>query len=136
MKLATWMAYTFGGTMFAATLLMEYALLADDFSVGYVAKVGSTTTPTWVTIVSQGGQYVANYLARRGFGTADHNVVWAVTISVSLNALAVSGVAWIQPAYVAVSLGFGSLIFGLGVVADTKRVLKRHDKIRFFGREV
>ena len=52
MKLATWMAYTFGGTMFAATLLMEYALLADDFSVGYVAKVGSTTTPTWVTIVS------------------------------------------------------------------------------------
>jgi cytochrome c-type biogenesis protein CcmF len=35
-----------------ANLLMIYALLAHDFSVSYVAQVGSLATPTWVTIVS------------------------------------------------------------------------------------
>ena len=47
-----WMAYAFGGAMVLATGLMEYALLTDDFSVSYVAEVGSTQTPNWVTIVS------------------------------------------------------------------------------------
>jgi cytochrome c-type biogenesis protein CcmF len=41
---------------FAATtiamFLMEYALVTHDFSVSYVAKVGSTTSPTWVSMVS------------------------------------------------------------------------------------
>ncbi len=36
----------------SAALLMEYALLVHDFSVGYVAQVGSRSVPTWVTIVS------------------------------------------------------------------------------------
>ena len=31
---------------------MEYALLTHDFSVSYVAQVGSRAVPTWVTIVS------------------------------------------------------------------------------------
>jgi cytochrome c-type biogenesis protein CcmF len=31
---------------------MEYTLLTHDFSVGYVAHVGSREVPTWVTIVS------------------------------------------------------------------------------------
>ena len=38
--------------MTVAIGLMEYALITNDFSVSYVAKVGSTTTPLWVTIVS------------------------------------------------------------------------------------
>lgn len=45
-------AYVFGGSLILATLVMEYALLTHDFSVSYVAEVGSLSTPTWVTIVS------------------------------------------------------------------------------------
>ena len=45
-------AYLFFACMSAATLLMEYALLTHDFSVGYVAQVGSRAVPAWVTIVS------------------------------------------------------------------------------------
>src|SRR5712664_4426336 len=33
-------------------MVMEYALLTHDFSVGYVAHVGSRAVPTWVSIVS------------------------------------------------------------------------------------
>ncbi len=45
-------AYVAAAAMTAAIGLMEYALITHDFSVSYVAKVGSTTTPLWVTIVS------------------------------------------------------------------------------------
>jgi len=36
----------------AANLLMVYALLTHDFSVSYVAQVGSRALPTWVSVVS------------------------------------------------------------------------------------
>jgi len=45
-------AYAFAALMVLATLVMEYALLTHDFSVSYVAHVGSRSVPTWVTIVS------------------------------------------------------------------------------------
>ncbi|HEX7809401.1 MAG TPA: heme lyase CcmF/NrfE family subunit [Thermoanaerobaculia bacterium] len=46
------LAYAFGALMVLATLVMERALLAHDFSVSYVAHVGSRDVPVWVTIVS------------------------------------------------------------------------------------
>ena len=86
---------------------------------------GFFATAAWITIVSQGGQYLANALARKGVGDPDHNVVWAIAISVTISALAVSGISWIQPFYVAVSVGFGALIFGLGIMTDAKRLLEK-----------
>ena len=47
-----WMAYGAFGAMSVAIILMEYALLTHDFSVSYVAEVGSRSTPVWVTMVS------------------------------------------------------------------------------------
>ncbi len=93
--------------------------------VGLDGIGGFFATAAWVTIVSQGGQYMANRLARSGFGHPDHNVVWAVAISVTISALAVSGVRWIQPVYVAVSLSFGAVIFGIGVFADSRHLLAK-----------
>src|SRR5258708_38691286 len=52
LQMARRFAYAFAGLMVLATLVMEYALLTHDFSVGYVAHVGSREVPTWVTIVS------------------------------------------------------------------------------------
>src|SRR2546429_4916619 len=45
-------AYAFAAFMALANLVMEYALLTHDFSVSYVAHVGSRSVPTWVSIVS------------------------------------------------------------------------------------
>jgi cytochrome c-type biogenesis protein CcmF len=45
-------AYAYAAIMVLATLVMEYALVTHDFSVSYVAQVGSRSVPTWVTIVS------------------------------------------------------------------------------------
>lgn len=46
------LAYAYAASMIAAVVVMEVSLLRHDFSVRYVAKVGSLTSPTWVTIVS------------------------------------------------------------------------------------
>ncbi|HEY7511583.1 MAG TPA: cytochrome c-type biogenesis CcmF C-terminal domain-containing protein, partial [Vicinamibacteria bacterium] len=45
-------AYAFAALMIAANLVMVYALLTHDFSVSYVAQVGSRALPAWVTVVS------------------------------------------------------------------------------------
>ena len=46
------LAYAFAACMLLASLTMEYALLTHDFSVSYVAHVGSRSVPIWVSIVS------------------------------------------------------------------------------------
>src|SRR3989440_543813 len=51
-KWARRLAYAFAAFMALANLTMEYALLTHDFSVSYVAHVGSRAVPTWVSIVS------------------------------------------------------------------------------------
>jgi cytochrome c-type biogenesis protein CcmF len=45
-------AFVFAATMVLANLVMVYALLTHDFSVSYVAKVGSRSSPPWITVVS------------------------------------------------------------------------------------
>ena len=45
-------AWGFAGSMVAANLVMVYALITHDFSVQYVAEVGSIDTPVYFTIVS------------------------------------------------------------------------------------
>jgi len=47
-----WMAFIFAGAITVATVLMEYALITHDYSVKYVAEVGSNETPLTFTIVS------------------------------------------------------------------------------------
>jgi len=46
------LAYLYAAIMAAANVLMVYALLAHDFSVSYVAQVGSRAVPDWVSVVS------------------------------------------------------------------------------------
>jgi cytochrome c-type biogenesis protein CcmF len=46
------LVYAFALTMAAANGLMAWALLARDFSVSYVAHVGSRSVPDWVALVS------------------------------------------------------------------------------------
>jgi len=52
LKWARRFAYAYALLMLAATFVMEYALMAHDFSVSYVEHVGSRDVPLWVTIVS------------------------------------------------------------------------------------
>jgi len=46
------LAAIFALSLVAANFVMEYALLTHDFTVKYVDQVGSTSSPTYITIVS------------------------------------------------------------------------------------
>src|SRR6476469_5527215 len=52
LKWAQRLAYAFAFLMVAATVVMERALVTHDFTVSYVAHVGSLSTPMWVTVAS------------------------------------------------------------------------------------
>jgi len=52
LKWARRFAYLYAALIVLAGVVMEIALLRHDFSVSYVAQVGSRQVPTWVTIVS------------------------------------------------------------------------------------
>lgn len=51
-KWARWLGLGFAACMVLATVTMEGALLTHDFSVRYVAQVGSRSSPTYITFVS------------------------------------------------------------------------------------
>ena len=44
--------YAIFGLMLVANLGMVYALVTHDFSISYVAQVGSRSTPTWIAMIS------------------------------------------------------------------------------------
>ena len=46
------LAYGYAALIIGANLVMIYALVANDFSVSYVAQVGSIALPLWVKVVS------------------------------------------------------------------------------------
>ncbi len=52
LRLVRAIALGFAASMALATLVMEWALVRHDFSVSYVAQVGSRSTPLHITIVS------------------------------------------------------------------------------------
>jgi cytochrome c-type biogenesis protein CcmF len=45
-------AYVYAAAIIGANLLMIYALVKPDFSVSYVAQIGSRSVPTWVAVSS------------------------------------------------------------------------------------
>lgn len=93
---------------------------------GLIGIGGFFATTAWITIVSQGGQYLANWLACRNIGDADNNVVLAVSISVIVNALAVSGIVWVHPIHIGISLTCGIAIFGMGLLTDIRFILAHY----------
>lgn len=107
---------------FSINCALLYVFLSGNIldSTGLIGINGFFVFAAWVTAVLQGGQYLAGWLGARGVGSCDQNVVISISISVIVGALAVSGVAWILPAYVGTSLLFAGVILFSGVVLDIK----------------
>ena len=116
---------------YLAQLAVNLALLWVFIAGGILDPAGLTDlggffgAAAWITVVSQGGQYLATWLARIGAGRADLNVVLAVSTSAVVNALAVSGVAWLQPIYLVVSLSIGLTLLSFGLFSDARNALAR-----------
>ena len=100
-------AYGFAGAMVLANVWMVLALLRNDFSISYVAQVGSTSLPTWVKVVSLWSSLEGSILFWGG--------VLAVYIAVATRSLKPAH-GWARPAaigsWLACATFFGFLIAG------------------------
>ncbi len=110
-------SYGFALSMFLANLWMVAALLRNDFSISYVAQVGSVDLPVWVKVVSLWSSLEGSILFWGG--------VMAIYIAIGTRSLNDSH-GWARPAAIGVWLlcatFFGFLIAGpaqpFGTVVD------------------
>jgi len=100
-------AYGFAGFMILANLWMVQALLRNDFSISYVAQVGSIDLPVWVKVVSLWSSLEGSILFWGG--------VLALYVAVATRSLTEAH-GWARPAAIGVWLAcatfFGFLIAG------------------------
>lgn len=116
---AVFLAFTFGG-VFADT-----AVAAVGGAVGIAVLT---------TLASQGAQYIAVAFFNRGIGDLNRNVLIALSANILATAAATTGLPYVQPAYMAISLALGGLIFGVGVLSDLRaRFYPRRGIGVFFG---
>lgn len=80
---------------------------------GLSSMGGLVTAALIVTAASQGFQYLGQGLSRRGIGSPAGNIVAALTVSLGVNALAVSGRAGFQVGVTVFSIGCSVLILAV-----------------------
>jgi hypothetical protein len=86
-----------------------------------MASVGGIASAALVTsLASQGIQYLGVYLFARGVGDMNRNVQVGVSFVIVLTALGTAGMPFARESFLAIGLGLGALLFGVGVLSDIR----------------
>ncbi|MGD9882355.1 MAG: hypothetical protein AB7F22_17525 [Reyranella sp.] len=86
-----------------------------------IASVGGFASAALLTsLASQGAQYISLFLFQRGIGDANRNVLAGLSATMVLVAFGTAGVPIAREAFLAVGLGFGALVFGIGLLSDIR----------------
>jgi len=100
-----------------------------------IASVGGVASAALITsLASQGIQYLSLYLFARGVGDANRNVQVGVSFVIVLTALGTAGLPFAREAFLVTGLGFGVLLFGVGLLSDIRSLAAPKGGIgMFFG---
>lgn len=86
------------------------------------------------TCASQGMQYIALALANREIGDRNRNVLIALSTNIIVTSLATLGLPWIKTAFMVFGLGFGIVLFMVGLLSDLRGKLPKRGGVGvFFG---
>lgn len=86
-----------------------------------IASVGGFAAAALLTsLASQGVQYISLFLFQRGIGDANRNVLVGLSATMVLVALGTAGWPIAREAFLIVGLGFGALVFGIGLLSDIR----------------
>lgn len=86
-----------------------------------IASVGGFASAALLTsLASQGVQYISLFLFQRGIGDANRNVLVGLSATMVLVAFGTAGLPIAREAFLAVGLGFGALVFGIGLLSDVR----------------
>lgn len=88
-----------------------------------VATVGGVVgAAVLTTLASQGAQYFGVFLFQRRIGDLHQNVLLGISATLALTAFGTAGVPVAREAFLVVGIGFGVVIFGLGVLSDLRAI--------------
>ncbi|MFO1160182.1 MAG: hypothetical protein U1E60_15175 [Reyranellaceae bacterium] len=86
-----------------------------------IATVGGfAAAALLVSLASQGVQYIGLFLFQRGIGDANRNVMIGLSATMLLAALGTAGLPIARETFLVVGLGFGALVFGIGLLSDIR----------------
>jgi hypothetical protein len=86
-----------------------------------IASVGGFASAALLTsLASQGVQYISLFLFQRGIGDANRNVLVGLSATMVLVAFGTAGLPIAREVFLAVGLGFGALVFGIGLLSDIR----------------
>ena len=89
--------------------------------VDSVESVGGVVGAALVTtLASQGAQYVALIMVNRNIGDRNRNVLVALSANILVTALALAGLPYAQPIFLASGIALGALVFGVGLLSDLR----------------
>lgn len=112
-------------------LFLRGGVMAADALDGVGGFVGVALL---TTLASQGAQYAALIMYNRGIGDPNRNVLLALSANVVVTALATTGIPYVKPLFLALSLVFGGLVFGVGILSDLRgRFYPQRGVGMFFG---
>lgn len=100
-----------------------------------IASVGGFASAALLTsLASQGVQYISLFLFQRGIGDANRNVLVGLSATMVLVALGTAGWPVAREAFLIVGIGFGALVFGIGLLSDIRsKVAPKGGLGLFFG---
>lgn len=88
-----------------------------------VATVGGVIgAAVLTTLASQGAQYFGVFLFQRRIGDLHQNVLLGISATIALTAFGTAGLPVAREAFLVVGIGFGAVIFGLGLLSDLRAV--------------
>lgn len=86
-----------------------------------IASVGGFASAALLTsLASQGVQYISLFLFQRGIGDANRNVLVGLSATMVLVAFGTAGLPIAREAFLIIGLGFGALVFGIGLLSDIR----------------
>lgn len=95
--------------------------LGDALDRDGISSVGGIASAALITsLASQGIQYLGVYLFARGVGDMNRNVQIGVSFVIVLTAFGTAGLPFAREAFLAIGLGLGGLLFGIGLLSDIR----------------
>ncbi|MFD2263446.1 hypothetical protein ACFSM5_11150 [Lacibacterium aquatile] len=107
---------------------LQFAFNAAIFTIFAIGDVLPAETPlahliglmVVTTLASQGFQYVGIVAYNRGFGDLNRNILVALSFNILLTAMAAAGFPIARTAFYILGIGFGALVFGVGILSDLR----------------
>ena len=123
----------FGGQFAFNLAAMSFLAYGGSLRPEGLATVGGVAGAAAVTtLASQGAQYFGFFLFQRRIGDWYRNILIGLCATMVLTGLGTAGLPVLRELFLIIGIGFGAVIFGLGVLSDLRALLHPRGGVGLF----